>query len=116
MLTGRARSPITAFAQSIGSVAGLRSKTRTRYPRRGSARTRYCPIKPVAPVSAIRGSFMCSRSGLVRSGNPCFQHFDFFRIERHHVGAIARSECSELCAELDEVGRMARSETQCILQ
>src|SRR5262245_16696286 len=55
MFCGRARSPTTALADSIGTTLGRRSSTRSRYPRLESARSSPCPMKPVAPVSAIRG-------------------------------------------------------------
>ena len=52
MFRGRARSPITALAASIGSAAGRRSSTRRRWPRLGNSRSRCWPMKPVAPVRA----------------------------------------------------------------
>jgi hypothetical protein len=43
---------MTALAHGMGIDGGWRSSTRSRYPRFGNSRSKYCPMKPVAPVSA----------------------------------------------------------------
>src|SRR3954453_1389185 len=62
MVWGRARSPTTALEASGGTSAGRRSRTRTRYPRRGSSCRRKRPMNPVVPVSATNGAVI---------GRPC---------------------------------------------
>src|SRR5579864_6368110 len=85
MLRGRARSPMTALAHGMGIDGGWRSSTRSRYPRFGNSRSKYCPMKPVAPVSArsiqassvgsklidLRGRDACAFRPLVRREERC---------------------------------------------
>jgi hypothetical protein len=67
---------MTALAHGMGIDGGWRSSTRSRYPRFGNSRSKYCPMKPVAPVSArsIQASsvgsklIICAAATLARFG------------------------------------------------